>query len=401
LNISQPEKFTHELLTGELIQECLVLQTCHRVEVFYVSSEAITGEATKQALKTWSTQTGISIDIIRKTVQVFEEREAVRHLFYLASGLDSVILGEDQILGQVHSAWLKAKAEASIGVVLDRAFMKAINIGRKVRNETRINEGAVSVSSAAVDLAARELGNLESRKALIVGAGEAGTLAAETLKNKAVSAITVANRTYEKSLLLAQKISGKAIQFNDIFSTIPNMDLVITALSVTEPLFKEEQFAPVAVKFNDSKRLLLIDISQPRSIEEKIGSLEGISLKTIDDLKELVSNNMKNRELEAEKSRAIIAKELGRFEVELCKLVAQPLISEIFRKFETVRQKELKRAIRKMGESDERKLIVMERFSKELVERVAQIPVEQLRKAALNNNNELLSAAKKIFHTGD
>jgi glutamyl-tRNA reductase len=277
--------------------------------------------------------------------------------------------------------------------------MKAINTGRKVRNETRINEGSVSISSAAVDLAARELGDLTSKKALIVGAGEAGALAAETLKSRAVSAIMIANRTYEKSLVLAQKISGEAIHFDNVLSTIPYVDLVIAAVSVTRPLFREDQFASFAANFGNSKRLLLIDISQPRAIEEKIGTFQGINLKTIDDLKELIAQNIRNREIEAEKSKTIISDELDRFETELSKLVAQPIITDICRKFEEIRKKELLRAVRKMGESDEKKLLVLDRFSRELTERIAQIPIEQLRAAALTNNGELLSVAEKIFQT--
>jgi glutamyl-tRNA reductase len=399
LNIPNDDKFARDLLEGNTLQECVLLQTCHRVEVFFVSSEASNGEATKQALKLWSTKTGVSLDIINRTIQTFHGKEALRHLFYLASGLESVILGEDQILGQVHTSWLKAKANGTSGIILNRVFMKAINTGRKVRNETRINEGSVSISSAAVDLAARELGDLASRKALIIGAGEAGALAAETLKNKTAAAILIANRTYEKSLVLARKISGEAIQFENVLSTIPNMDLVITAVSVTQPLLREEQFASFAANFGSSKRLLLIDISQPRAIEEKIGAFQGISLKTIDDLKELVAQNMRNREIEAEKSKAIIAEELDRFEAELAKLVAQPLITEICRKFEEIRKKELTRAIRKMGESDEKKLLILERFSRELTERIAQIPIEQLRSAAISNNGEILSVAEKLFQT--
>jgi glutamyl-tRNA reductase len=148
-----------------------------------------------------------------------------------------------------------------------------------------------------------------------------------------------------------------------------------------------------------SKRIVLIDISQPRAFEETIASLPGVCLKTIDDLQETIAENIRNRQIEAEKSKVIIFEELSRFERELSKLVAQPLISEIYRKFEEIRKKELKRAVSKMGESDERKLVILERFSRELIERVAQIPIEQLRKAALNRNGELLSAAEELFQT--
>jgi glutamyl-tRNA reductase len=401
LNISETHHFSHELLDGGLLQELAVLQTCHRVEFFFACPDSRNSIAARQVLKLWSTQTGVSLDIIEKTVQVFQGQEALQHLFYLAAGLESVILGEDQVLGQVRTSWHNARSIGTTGMILDRAFMKAISIGRKVRNETKINEGAVSISSAAVDLAEKELGDLAARKALVIGAGEAGTLAALALKEKAVSNIKVANRTYAKGLLLADRISGDAIHFEDIKSTIPEMDIVVTAVSVIQPLLREDTFHHIFGNSDESKRLLLIDISQPRAVEEKIGSLPGVSLKTIDDLKQLVGINLRNRAIEAEKSKAIINNELSYFEIEQSKRVIEPLISNIFRNFETIREKELSRAIRKMKETDRKKLLILERFSKELVERIAQIPIEQLRVAALANDDQLISVAQKIFRTQD
>ena len=398
LNISDENQFTRALLANKVIQECVLIQTCHRVEIFFVSSDGTIDETIRQALKLWSTITGVSLDIIEKSIQQYSGKEALKHLFFMTAGLESVVLGEDQILGQVRTAWLKAKDNGATKSILNRTFMKAINTGRLVRNETRINEGAVSISSAAIDLAVKELGDLDKRKALIIGAGEAGSLAAQSLRSKTSLSIIIANRTYDKSLVLAQKISGEAIQFENVLSTIPYVDLVIAAVSVTQPLLREEQIASFAA-IGNPKRLLMIDISQPRAIEEKIGSLQGISLKTIADIKELVAQNIKSREAEAEKSKVIILGELERFEAELAKLAAQPLITEICRTIETIRKKELARAVRKMGESDKKKLVILERFSKELTERITQIPIEHLRNAALNNDGKLLSAAKKIFQT--
>jgi glutamyl-tRNA reductase len=312
-----------------------------------------------------------------------------------------MVLGEDQVLGQVRTAYLAARKNGTVGLILDKTFMKAINIGRRIRTETRIDKGPVSISSAAVDLAAKELGNLTSLKALIIGAGEAGSLAAETLKSLGAREIIIANRTYKKGLGLAKKVSGRAIRFNDIPDALPDVDLAIGAVSVTKPILTEQQVASIMAKNNFSNRKVFIDISQPRAFEERVGLLPGICLKTIDDLKEVIAENLKNRQVEAEKARVIISEEMGRFEVDLSKLCAAPLISEICRKLEGIRQKELTRAIRKLGESDERKLVILERFSRELIERIAQIPIEQLRNAALNSDGDLLSAAEKIFQTKD
>jgi glutamyl-tRNA reductase len=399
LNIANENELTHVLCSEGTIEECVLLQTCHRVEIFCVLHDANKEETVKQILKLWSTKTGVSIDLINKTVSFYKGRDALLHLFRLASGLESMVLGEDQVLGQVRAAYLAARKNGTVGLIFDKTFMKAINIGRRIRTETRIDKGSVSISSAAVDLAAKELGDLTSVKALIIGAGEAGSLAAETLKSLCAREIIIANRTYKKGLVLAKKVSGKAIRFNDIPDALPDVDLAIGAVSVTKPILTEQQVASIIAKNNFSNRKVFIDISQPRAFEDKVGSLPGISLKTIDDLKEVIAENLKNRQVEAEKAKVIISEEMKRFEVDLSKLCAAPLISEICRKFERIRQKELIRAIRKLGENDERKIAILERFSRELVERVAQDPIAQLKIAALNGNSELLPAAERLFQT--
>jgi glutamyl-tRNA reductase len=397
LKIPESAKFSQALLDSDLFQECIVIQTCHRVEIFCVTLETTNGLATKQALRLWSVRTGISLDIIEKAIQIFQGKDALRHLFYLAAGLESVIVGEDQVLGQVRSAWLSAKAEGTTGRFLNRAFMKAISIGKKVRTETRINEGAVSISSAAIDLAKQELGDLASTKALVVGAGEAGALAAKALKSQGVSAITIANRNHEKGQTLAENVSGSIIPFDEVLPEVCRSDLVISAISVKKPLFTEQSLSSFMVNTSSSKSTLIIDISQPRSFEERVGSLPKVYLKTIDDLKKLIEQNLQNREVEAEKSRRIILEELENFANRISLFFAEPLISEMMRKFEEIRLKEISRAIRKMAESDEKKLMILDRFSRELIERVTLDTVLQLRKAAIAGDEELLQVAAQLF----
>ena len=401
LHVSDEDIPSRAFCSEKTIKECILLQTCHRVEIYSVLKDGNRDEALEQLLKFWSTKTGVSLDLISNAIKIYHGKQALTHLFYLTSGLESLVLGEDQILGQVRTAYVKAKNNGTTGLILDKAFMKAINIGRRVRTETNINEGSVSVSSAAVDLAEKEIGNLASIKALVIGAGEAGALVAEALKSRGVSEIIIANRTYKKGIALAKKVSGKGIRFDRILATLPDADLVVGAVSVTRPILTGRRIASALAKKGPSKRIMLIDISQPRAFEEKIGIIPGICLKTIENLKEIVDENIKNRQVEAVKSEKIILEELARFDIELSKLYAAPLISEICKKFEEIRQAELDRALRKLGESDEKKLMILERFSKELVERVAQIPIVQLRKAAIDSNGELLSAAEKIFQAGD
>jgi glutamyl-tRNA reductase len=399
LGLQDEGTFVQDLCSKRIAQECVLLQTCHRVEIYCVLAVPDRDKAISEILKIWSTKTGVSSDIISKLATPFYEKEAMEHLFYLTSGLESMVIGEDQIIGQVRKTFLEARKRGTTGQVLNKVFMKAINVGKRVRTETKINKGSVSISSAAVDLASSELGDLKSKKVLVIGAGEAGTLAAEALKANGVSAITIANRSFEKGQVLAEKMSGAAIPFGDVPAAICHADLVISAISVKEPLFTEQALSYFMTAPSRSKQTLIIDISQPRAIEERVGFLDGIRLRTIDDLKQLIDQNLRNRMIESEKSKGIISEELNRFEIELSKLVAQPLISEICRRFEEIRLKELTRAIRKIGELDKEKLAIIDRFSRELIERVAQIPIEQLRKAALSSDDGLLEAAERLFQT--
>lgn len=400
LNFKDKNEMMQSLCAEDIVKECVLIQTCHRVEIYCYLQNKSKDSVVNQIVKIWSSSAGLSLDIINRAIEVYQGTDAISHLFYLASGLESMVMGEDQILGQVRTAFVEARKHGTANLVLSRVFMKAINIGRKVRTETKINEGSVSISSAAVDLAEKELGDLTSKKALVIGAGEMAALAAETLKRHEPAQILIANRTYRRAVDLAKKVSGKAIKFNHVPSSLGRVDLVIGAIAVSTPIFDEQYVASAIADSTSSKKVLLIDISQPRAFDEKVGAIDGVRLRTISDLKGIVDENLHNRLIEAEKVKAIISQELAIFQIHLSELVAEPLISEICRKLEDIRKKELYRAVRKLGESDEKKLVILERFSRELVERILQMPIQQLRKAALNGNGELLAMAEELFQVG-
>jgi len=381
-----------------LAEECVLVQTCHRVEVYIVVGDSSSEGTVDRVLRFWSGRTGVSSDLLRKTVKVYRGREALERLFSLASGLDSMVVGEDQILGQVRRAYVNAKKVGAAKLVLEKAFMCAINTGRKVRSVTRIDEGSVSVSSAAVDLAAKELGDLKSKRALVVGAGEAGSIVAETLRRRGAKHVQVANRTYKRAVELAVKVSGEAVEFDRLYDAVGDTDLVIAAVSVDRPVITARQLKKTLDKRGRGRSLFLVDISQPRAVEAAAASLEGVVLRNIDDLKEIVEESIRSRQAEAEEARKIVLAELGRFERQQMELTVAPLISEIYRRVDGIRRRELERALSKMGESNAKKVSVLDRFSRELVERVLQLPIDHLREAALNNDNDLLLAVEKLFN---
>jgi glutamyl-tRNA reductase len=379
-----------------MLTECIILQTCHRVEVYGVAPDSLKNGSVNRVLRYWSSRVGVSFDVLSRVYEFYEGREALAHLFSLAAGLESMVVGEDQILGQVRTAYVKAKRLGSVGHVLDRTFMKAVNTGRRVRSETKINEGSVSVSSAAVDLAAKELNGLEHVRALVIGAGEAASIAADALKRKGAKEIVIANRSLDKGAALAAEVSGRAVGLDALYDVIPSVDLVVTAVSVDKPIL-EARRAKKALAGGSGSKLLVVDISQPRAVEEAVGLLRGVVLRNIEDLKEVVEENVQKRRAEAEKARQLVAEELELFERELSWVLVEPLITAIYRSLEAVRQREFERAVRKMAEADAKKVMVIERFSKELVERIMQAPTEELKKAALDSESELLSAAGRLF----
>jgi glutamyl-tRNA reductase len=397
LFIHNEDGFAKELCASESSQECVMLQTCHRVEIYYISKAKNKSEEISHVFKLWSTETGISSDVIAKVVRVYEEKDALQHLLYVAAGLESVVIGEDQILGQVRNAYFKAKSRNTIALILDRVFMKALNTGKKVRTETKIHEGALSISSAAINLAVDEFGELSNVRSMVIGAGEAGALAAQALRDHGVQCLVISDRTYERGINLAEAVSGKAVKFSDMNQTLIDIDLAVGAVSVSKPILAEKDLRNILLRRKANKKIMFVDISQPRCFDEKIGSIPGVRLRDIDDIKKVLSETNHHRQIEAEKTKTIIAQELTLLEKDLSTVIVQPLIAEICHKFEAIRQKELKRALNKLGESDQEKLEVIDRFSKELVERIAQIPIDRLKKAALGSNEEMLYAVQQMF----
>lgn len=395
ITFKNEQKVLKEVYSMDFVQECILLQTCHRIEIYCITDE-IAKEVAKRVIKFWSKKVGVSSDVLSDVLQVYYGKAALLHLFYVASGLKSLVIGEDQILGQVRTAYVKSKKVGVVGLILEKTFMKAVNVGRRVRTETRIDEGSVSLSSASVDLAVEELGSLKGVKALVIGAGDAGSIVAENLHKKGVKQLLIANRTYSRGVKLASRVSGKAVRFQEMVEALPNVDLVVAAVSTEKPVLGVKEVRE-ALKKRKSEGLLIIDISQPRFVEEKVGLLKRVTLRNIDDLKGVVEENIGKRLGEAKKAKKILVGELKLLEDQLSRIMAEPVISKICARFEKIRKKELKRAFGKMKETDEGKKLVVERFSKELVERMLQFPMDQLREAALTNDNALFSTTEKLF----
>jgi glutamyl-tRNA reductase len=396
LNFKDRELATKRCCSLESVKEVVILQTCHRVEIYVAIVEGASAQIAGNIMKLWSQEVGVSLDVIEKIVEALYGREALLHLLRLASGLESMVIGEDEVLGQVRTAYVESKRIGAANALLEKAFMKAVNVGRRARSETRINKGSLSVASVAVGLAEGEFGNLKDVRALVVGAGEAGSLVARQLATRGARSIHIANRTFQRSRDLAEKVGGKAIPFADLHNELRAVDLAIFAVSVSEPLLKSEDAKDI-MRSRNGRNLMLIDISQPRCVEEATASLAGVDLKNIDDLKFTTEENAKRRLDEAEKVNRIVLDELERLEVLLGRMLAEPLVSALYSKVDRVREQELRKALSMVGNIDGKQKVAIENLSRELVERIIQLPAESLRKAALNNDGALLAAAKRLF----
>lgn len=383
------ESALKELHSFEGVEECAILQTCNRVETYIVSLDG------RQTLERYVAYKDIPPHVLRYHDHV----QSLRHLLRLASGLESIIVGEDQILGQVKDAFCMAKALGTTGRILNTAFSKAINVGKRARAETKINKGAVSVGSAAVDLAEHILGSLDNRTIMVIGAGEMGTLVARALAHKNVHAVFVSSRTYEHAKSLAKELSGKAVRYDRKEKYIANSDVVISATAAPHTIINKELIEKVMGKRNDRK-LLLIDIANPRDIEEDVAELPNVELHNIDDLKVISDINLKKRRAEISKVEKILGEELKLLEAHYKQQRADGVISMLYTQSEKIRLREKEKAInrlRSLGELDEAQMKIIDDLTDSLVHKVLAQPTKTLRNEAENGNERFLETTKKLF----
>lgn len=381
-DIAQIERATKEMEdifkrcpSDDGIAEYLYMKTCNRSEIFMVCKP--------------------SIDILSRTDFIIDQdAEALRHLLRLASGLESMILGEDQILGQIKDARKKAIMECSIGPVLRTVFTKAIHVGQLVRTNTHINQGTISIGSAAVELAESVHGDLKCKKVLIIGAGKMGTLVAKALVEKKLKAIVVANRTYQSAVKLASELEGYAINFNKLHEAMKDADVVISATGAPHPILTYDQVKKSVLPENLTS-LVMIDLANPRDIDEEVKNL-GVKLFNIDDLRDIADNSVKIRQLEVSNVEKIIEEELKLLFKSLKHLEVEPLISNIRICAEEVRQAETKKAYKMLGDLNGKEKIVDD-LTQVVIDRIFYDVIKNLRKAAEQDDSLTIKAAEKIF----
>ncbi|MBE6504709.1 MAG: glutamyl-tRNA reductase [Methanobrevibacter sp.] len=360
------------------INEYIEISTCNRKE-YYLHNENISFD---EELLSHENQ----------NIIIEYGESSVMHLLRMTSGLESMIVGEDQILGQVKDAKAKASKNHHCGKFLDLIFTKAIHVGQVVRNKTNINKGSVSIGSAAVDLAERHLGDLTGKSVLVVGAGKMGKLVAKALAEKNLNAIFVANRTFYVAVELAEDLNGTAILFSQLDDYLVNADLVISATSAPHSIINKKRLENIGL--NDCE-LMMVDIANPRDISEDVRDL-GVKLFNIDDLREIADYNTKLREKEFGEAEIIIDEEYHLLKESFKIMEVDDLLSSLRVSMEEIRQRETKKASSKLSDVDGSSKI-LNNLTNSIVNKIFFDISQNLKQAAADDKQEILKSAEYIF----
>ena len=381
------------------IIEHTILSTCNRVEIYARANNQDSG-----------------IDLIKKFICDFHhlspleledhfysyrDEEAIEHLFRVSSSLDSMVLGEAQILGQVKDAYSLAKNLSSTGLILNQLFEKAFSIAKKVRDETGIAERSISISSAAVELAQKIFNDLEKHTVMLVGTGEMAELAAKHLISYGVKTVYVASRTYERAVSLARTLNGSALDFETFKNELYRADIVITSTAAPNFVIKKEMVEK-SIQERKNKPIFFIDIAVPRDIEPEVNDLENVYLYDIDDLQVVVAANMKEREKEAENAMNLIRHEVAKFNTWIESLDAVPTIIEIRKKAEVIRKEEIKKTLKKIPHLSENDRQIIEQMSSSMINKILHKPTIKLKQKIQSQEGHVyLKAIRHLFHLDD
>jgi glutamyl-tRNA reductase len=384
-----------ELKSLEDVEECLILQTCNRIELYIVSEE---GEQTLNMAKEYLARRTLALyEEAFEAIQTSLDHDTHKHLMKITSGLESMVIGEEQVLNQVWDAFLLAEKAKTSGPVLKHLFNRAMTIGRRIRNETGINKGAVSVGSAAVELAANLLGDLGNKKILVMGAGEIGTLVAKALARRCLSPIFIANRTYSRAVTLAEETGGKAVKFDQFEEALVDADVVICSTAAPHYLLTKEIISRLMTKRVNQNGVIIIDISNPRNVEKTVHEVHNVKLYNIDDLQLIAEKNLIERQKCVETAIQMIDDELVILDDDMKKLSVRLVISALLSEAEQIRQKELAKAVAMLGELDEKQRKVIDDLTNILLKQTFLPIIENLRAAASNDDKQVIDIAIKLF----
>lgn len=339
---TQMEKPLNALLALDGVTEGVIVSTCNRVEIYITTRDIAGGIArVKRFLADYH---NFPLDVLEQHIYALHGEEAIRHVFRVASSLDSMVVGEPQILGQIKTSYGYAAEYRSSGIILNRFLHKAFSVAKRVRTETKIASSAVSVAFAAVELAKKIFNDLSDKTVMLIGAGEMCELAAKHFLNSGVRGLMVTNRTFERAEKLADEFDGKAVRFDELFDQLHKADIILSSTGAPHTIIGAGDLEEV-MRRRRQKPMFFIDIAIPRDIDPGVNDVENVYLFTVDDLQEVVASNLQQRKEEASKAENIVNEEIGQFFKWLSSLEVTPTIVALRNKFDEIRKAELEKTL--------------------------------------------------------
>lgn len=376
------------------LKEVAILSTCNRTEI-YCNAESEDAQSIFQWLSDYH---HLNADDIRACSYLHWQQDAARHMMRVASGLDSLVLGEPQILGQLKSSFSMSQENGFLGGELGRLFQQTFSVAKQVRTETAIGENPVSVAYAAVSLSQHIFADLKRSHALLIGAGETIELVARHLKEAGIKSITVANRTHERALKLAEQVGGDAVLLGEIPDVLPKADIVISSTASQLPILGKGA-VETALKKRRHRPVFMVDIAVPRDIEPQVAELDDVYLYTVDDLREVIEENQRSREVAAREAETLVDAGSEAFIRQLRSLDAVDTLTMLRRQAEDIREAELNKALRQLqsGKSAED---VLAQLARGITNKLIHQPTIQMRRASADGRNEIVEAAHELYQLG-
>jgi glutamyl-tRNA reductase len=386
-------------LTGRgTCAEVMIVSTCNRVEVYGVAEAP--GEARGAAFRQMGAHRGLGLPALEPLLYSLDGAEAVQHAFRVASSLDSMMLGEPQILGQVKDAFALAQSCRTVGPVLHSLMSQAFAVAKRVRSDTEVGRHAVSVSFAAVELARKIFDGLDGRSVLLVGAGEMGELAARHFQDHGTLPVYVANRTAGRAQALARELAGTAVPFEDLFSVMGQVDIVITSTAAGEAIITAGDVAPV-LPGRRGRPLFFIDISVPRNVDPAVNDLDNVFVYDVDDLRSVVEANLRERKRQAQQAESLVEREVAKFADRLRSLEVVPTIVSLREKLEEIRKTELSRTLSRLPGADEVTRQALEVLSQGIVNKILHAPTVKLRDSSkAGHGHRWIEVISELFGLG-
>lgn len=394
---TDPETWAVPLRDGETaVSEALILSTCNRVEILAVGH----GDVGPAVLESWAAARNEPLSALKPHAYVLQDDEAVRHLFAVASSLDSMVLGEPQILGQLKDAYRKATVANTTGTVVNRLLHKAFSVAKRVRTETEVASSAVSISFAAVELAKRIFGDMTGHRAMLIGAGEMAELAATHLMQCGVRDLLVVNRTLANARELAARFNGEPLELDALLPRLADVDIVISSTGSPDTVLRAEDVRSV-IQRRKNRPMFFIDIAVPRDIDPAVNNLDNVYLYDIDDLKEVVEENMAHRQDEARKAHRLVDEEVADFRRWRHALTLQPTIVDLMHRFERVGNDELAKTLKRLGPVDDATREALEAMVHGMVRKLGHDPLMFLKHAHERGDAAHIEMVRTLFNLDD